>query len=333
MQLVGKIEANLSMKKANLKVLVVGGAGYIGGAVTDILKQKNIPFTVYDNLLYEHHYLKPVDFVFGDVRDAKKLKKILPRYSHIIWLAAIVGDAACQVRPSLTTAINRDSVEWLSKNYRGRIIFVSTCSVYGENSKEAKETTSPNPLSLYARTKLEAEGFLKDKNAIIFRLGTVFGVSDSFARLRMDLAVNYMTASALTKGRLSIYNGNQWRPFLHVYNVAEALVNALESSRTGIYNLAALNYQIKNLGKEISKITGCKIEYVKSKFQDERNYHVSLTKAKKHGLANFVNVFPIAHGVRQIAELITSGKVKYIDSDIYHNERYIIGLNNEERFK
>ena len=110
----------------NIKVLVVGGAGYIGGAVTDFLTKRNIPFTVYDSLLYEQHYLKPVDFVYGDVRDTEKLKKLLKDYTHVIWLAAIVGDAACQVRPELTIAINQESVRWLAENYDGRIVFAST---------------------------------------------------------------------------------------------------------------------------------------------------------------------------------------------------------------
>src|SRR5579859_1012785 len=113
------------------KVLVVGGAGYIGGAVTDILLQKKIPFTVYDNLTYENHYLKPVDFLYGDVRDHKKLKKLLPEYSHVIWLAAIVGDGACAINPLLTKEVNQDSVAWVSNQFDGRIIFTSTCSVYG----------------------------------------------------------------------------------------------------------------------------------------------------------------------------------------------------------
>src|SRR3989344_5507875 len=285
----------MSTHNKKMKVLVVGGAGYIGGSVTDILQERGIPFTVYDNLLYEHHYLKPVDFVFGDVRDTKKLKKLLPKYSHIIWLAAVVGDAACQVRPSLTAEVNRDAVEWLSKNFRGRIVFTSTCSVYGENINEAKETTKPKPLSLYARTKLEAEQFLKKKDTVVLRLGTVFGVSDYFSRLRMDLAVNYMTASAATKGKLSVYGGNQWRPFIHVYNVAEAIVNALTLPKPGIYNLAALNYQIKKLGKEIASITKCKIEYVKSKSKDERNYHISTKKAERSGLLKIKKLLDLPH--------------------------------------
>jgi nucleoside-diphosphate-sugar epimerase len=320
-------------KKSGNNILVVGGAGYIGGAVTDILMEKNIPFAVYDNLLYEQQYFKPVDFIYGDVRDTKKLKKLLPNYTHVIWLAAIVGDAACQIKPELTIEINQHSIKWLSKNYNGRIIFTSTCSVYGQNDKEVNEKSMLNPLSLYAKTKVEAEKSLKSKNSLIFRLGTVFGVSDTYSRLRMDLVVNYMTANAATKGKLSVFGGTQWRPLIHVYNVAEAIVNNLERPITGIYNLTTLNYQIKDLAKEISKITGCKIEYVKQKFEDQRNYHVSTQKAKQAGIMNFKKIYTIADGAEQIYNLITSKRVKYTENDIYFNEKHITNLNNNGEFK
>src|SRR5271157_2606726 len=150
------------------KVLVVGGAGYIGGAVTDELLANRIPFTVYDSLLYEPHYLKKVDFIRGDVRDTDLLRSILSHYTHVIWLAAIVGDGACEVNRDLTQAVNRDSVKWLAENYSGRVVFTSTCSVYGEHEGEVSEDGVTNPLSLYASTKLEAESYLRG-NALMFR--------------------------------------------------------------------------------------------------------------------------------------------------------------------
>ncbi|MDD5638545.1 MAG: NAD(P)-dependent oxidoreductase [Candidatus Pacebacteria bacterium] len=321
------------MKKFKINVLVVGGAGYIGGAVTDILMERNIPFTVYDKLLYEHQYFKPVDFIYGDVRDTKKLKKLLPKYTHVIWLAAIVGDAACEIRPELTIETNQDAIKWLSENYNGRIIFTSTCSVYGQNDSEVDENSFLNPLSLYAKTKVEAEKFLKNKNSLIFRLGTVFGVSDTYSRLRMDLVVNYMTANAITKGKLSVFGGTQWRPLIHVYNVAEAIVNNLEKPITGIYNLTTLNYQIKDLAKEISKITGCEIEYVEQKFEDQRNYHVSTKKAEKEDILNFKKIYTIADGAKQIYDLIKQKRVKYTENDIYFNEKHITNLNNNGELK
>lgn len=311
------------------KILVVGGAGYIGGAVTDILIEKNIPFSVYDCLLYEHQYLKPVDFIYGDVRDKEKLEELLPNYSHVIWLAAIVGDAACQIKQELTIQVNKESVRWLSQNYNRKIIFMSTCSVYGENDKEVNEESPLNPLSLYAKTKMEAEEFLKTKKSTIFRLGTVFGISDTYSRIRMDLVVNYITARAIKYGKISIFNGNQWRPLIHVRNVAEAVKNALDEDIFGVYNISAFNYQIKSLGDEVSKITGCNLEYINKNFEDSRNYHVNTDMARKQGLLEFRKIFSVADGIREISDLIKSGRLKYAENDLYFNERHIANLNND----
>ena len=314
-----------------MKILVVGGAGYIGGAVTDALLKKNISFSVYDNLLYEYLYLKPVDFIFGDIRDTKKLAEILPKYTHVVWLAAIVGDPACQIKPELTVAINQEAVKWLSENFNGRIIFLSTCSVYGEHSDLLDENAPTNPLSLYAQTKFTAESYLKDKNALIFRLGTVFGVSDAFSRIRMDLAVNYMTANALKKRELSVFGGSQWRPFIHVKDVGDIIVNNLNRKSIGIYNLASFNIKIKELGEKISKITGCKIRKMEQKFQDARDYHVNSEKALKDGIFNPASTRSIEDGVKEITDLIENGRIRYTESDVYFNERHIANLikNNE----
>ncbi len=308
------------------KVLVVGGAGYIGGAVTDILLEKKIPFAVYDNLLYEHQYLKPVEFIYGDIRDKEKLSKLLPEFSHIIWLAAIVGDAACQIKPELTVAVNQESVKWLAENYKVRIIFMSTCSVYGQNDELVDENSPLNPLSLYAKTKLQAEKYLVNTESLILRLGTAFGLSDNFSRLRMDLVVNYMTANAITKGKLKVYGGTQWRPLIHVKDIAQIIVDNLENSIRGIYNIATINIQIKDLAKIVSNLTGCQIEYAEQKFEDQRNYHVSTEKAKRDGVFTLEKIRTIEDGVKEIAELIKSGRIKYTENDIYFNERHIANL-------
>lgn len=308
------------------KVLVVGGAGYIGGAVTELLAAKNIPFTVYDCLIYEPHYLKKVDFIQGDVRDSARLGPLLPGYSHVIWLAAIVGDGACEVNPALTVGINQNSVEWLARNFRGRIVFASTCSVYGQQDAELDEDAPVNPLSLYAKTKLCAERFLSAENNMIFRLGTAYGVSDTYSRPRMDLAVNSMTANALTKGELSVYGGTQWRPLIHVKDIAQAIVDNLERPVRGIYNLAATNLQIKELAGIISAMTGCKIRYVDQKFQDQRNYHVSTAKALRDQLFNPNTQRTIEDGVRDIMELVGLGRIKHTENDIYFNVRHVGNL-------
>lgn len=315
------------------KVLVAGGAGYIGGAVTNSLIKKEIPFAVYDNLLYEHQYLKPVEFIYGDVRDTDKLAQILPEFSHIIWLAAIVGDGACQVKPELTVSINQESVRWLSENFAGRIIFTSTCSVYGQHQEIVDENSPVKPLSLYAQTKLAAEKFLQNKNSLILRLGTVFGVSDRFSRIRMDLVVNYMTGLALTEGKIKVFGGEQWRPLQHVEDVAQVIVNNLEKETKGIYNIATINIQIKDLAEIIRRLTGCEIERTGREFEDPRNYRVSTEKAIKDRVLDLAEIHNIEYGAKQIMSLIQTGRMKFGESDIYFNEKHIANLCKNGNFK
>lgn len=304
------------------KVLVVGGAGYIGGAVTELLGAEKIPFTVYDSLVYEPHYLKKVDFIRGDVRDAERLKGLLGGYTHVVWLAAIVGDGACEVNRELTVGVNQEAVRWLAENYHGRIVFTSTCSVYGQMEEEVDEEAEVGPLSLYAQTKLAAEGFLKEENSLIFRLGTAFGVSDTYSRPRMDLVVNYMAANALTKGELSVFGGTQWRPLVHVKDIAQAIVHNLERPVRGVYNVAAGNVQIKELAAVVSGMTGCKVKYTEQKFQDQRNYHVSCKKALRDGVFNPHTMRTVQDGVREIAELVGVGRIKQTEDEVYFNVRH-----------
>ncbi len=314
------------------RVLVVGGAGYIGGAVTDILLAKKIPFTVYDCLVYEHQYLKPVDFIYGDVRDYKKLKSILPKYTHVIWLAAIVGDSACQIDEQLTKEINLESVKWLAKNYKGRILFASTCSVYGRNDFVLDESSETNPLSLYAKTKLDAEPYLlKHSNALIFRIGTAFGASDEFSRVRLDLAVNLLSFRAINDGKLVYFGGTQWRPYIHVKDIAAAFVNGLDSKSKGIYNLAVKNHQIKDVARRIAVFTKCKTEETGVPFEDLRNYHVNVKKAKKAGLLKGLK-YDLNHGIKEMISLASFSRVPPEVFDVHFNDKYLVScLNNNKK--
>jgi nucleoside-diphosphate-sugar epimerase len=296
------------------------------------LAAAKIPFCVYDSLVYEPHYLKGVDFVRGDIRDTEKLKALLPEISHVVWLAAIVGDGACEVTPELTVEVNQNAVEWLAQNYRGRIIFTSTCSVYGQFDAEVDEESPVQPLSLYARTKLAAEGYLQAENSLIFRLGTAFGVSDTYSRPRMDLVVNYMTANALTKGELSVFGGTQWRPLVHVKDIAQAIVHNLERPVRGVYNVAAENLQIKDLAAIVSEMTGCAVKYTEQKFQDQRNYHVTTKKALRDGIFNPYTMRTVQDGVREISELVGLGRIKQTEDDVYFNVRHVEKLKAHGQF-
>lgn len=308
------------------KVLVVGGAGYIGGGVTDYLIANKIPFTVYDNLTYENHYLKPVEFIHGDIRDHSKLKKLLPKYSHVIWLAALVGDGACAIKPKLTKEINQESLEWLSHNYNGRIIFTSTCSVYGAHDKPVHEKSPTNPLSAYAKTKLAAEKALQGKNALIFRLGTAYGISDHFSRIRMDLAVNYMTMNAIKKGALTVFGGKQWRPFIHVNDIAKNIVKNIDTKHKGIFNIATFNLNIINLAQKIKKHTNCQVNTTPQKFQDNRNYFADVSKAIKAGVFDKKTERTIEHGIKEIKKLVLDNRVNDLEHEFYCNEKRIMSI-------
>lgn len=306
------------------RVLVVGGAGYVGGSVTDVLLERGIPFTVYDNLIYENHYLKPADFIYGDVRDRSRLGVLLPEYSHIIWLAALVGDGACAIRPELTREINQESMGWLAQYFHGRIIFTSTCSVYGASDQPVTEESPTGPLSVYAETKLAAEQYLQHKDALIFRLGTAFGVPDAYSRLRMDLAINYMTSNAVTKGSLTVYGGNQWRPFIHVKDIGRAIVNNLDTPHRGIFNLATENVTILKVGELIRQETGCRTEITEQKFQDNRNYNAEVTKARQAGIFPADTPYTVSYGIKEIRDLVLSQRVKNVNHDRYSNEKYLL---------
>src|SRR5207237_7986962 len=128
-------------------VLVVGGAGYIGGYVTDRLAEAGYTVRVYDSLLYEEKYLKPVDFVRGDVLDRPRLKPHLAWADSVVWLAALVGDGACALNPKLTEEINLEILKWVVGVFDRRLVFMSTCSVYGAQDGVLDEESPVNPLS------------------------------------------------------------------------------------------------------------------------------------------------------------------------------------------
>jgi len=301
-------------------ILVVGGAGYIGGAVTDGLKGYNL--RVYDNLLYDESYRKPVDFVCGDVRDTDKLKKQLKWADGVIWLAAIVGDPACNLNQDQTVEINEKSVKWLSDHYDGRIVFLSTCSVYGANDKVLDEESELNPLSVYAWTKLNSEKYLEKKNAIIFRLGTVYGLSDIHSRLRMDLVVNLLTARAYTQGKITVFGGDQHRPLIHAKDVALAIEKVIDSDLRGVFNLHSLNTTIIDLADTLKKqFPALTIEATGVKFQDNRTYKVSSEKAKR--LFNFKPQYTVEDGVSEIKELLESGRIKDVFVSRYSNVEHL----------
>jgi len=310
-----------------MRVLVVGGAGYIGGAVVDLLQQGPHEFRVLDALFYEEAYRKPIPFYFVDVRDYAALKPHLSWADAVIWLAAVVGDGACALNPEVTTEINQDPVSWLAENFDGRIVFTSTCSVYGVQEGEADEDSPVKPLSVYAATKLAAEQSLRKSNAIVFRLGTLFGVGDMFSRIRFDLVVNLLTVKASTVGKIKVYGGEQFRPLLHVWDAAHAAVRSLELPQTGIYNVLRQNVRIIDLACQVrNHFPDLQIERTDMQVHDTRNYRVCGAKAETELL--FEPTRSIDNGIDEVKQLIMSRRIKDVDNPRYTNQLYLSQFNS-----
>ena len=304
-----------------MKVLIVGGAGYVGGGIVDLLSKEN-EVTVYDSLIYENSYRKNVDFIFGDIRDYKKINNILDQFDAVIWLAALVGDGACAINPALTHEINSETVKNLAKNFKGKIVFLSTCSVYGAQEGVLDESSEVNPLSEYASSKLIAEKYLADSDSIIFRLGTLFGIGDKFSRIRLDLVVNILTTKAYIDKKMSVFGGEQWRPLLHVKDVANAIAHTLDTQTNGVFNLHYKNFKIIEIANEIkNKISDVEIETTPLPFQDARNYQVSSDKLKD--ATGFQANVELTQGINEMYELISSNRIKDINDPRYSNQNFL----------
>lgn len=310
-----------------MKILVVGGAGYIGGALVDIL-QANIEYTgydvtVYDSLVYETRYLKQVKFIRGDIRDESKLGKIINDYDVVVWLAALVGDQACAVDPYLSKQINEDAVKWLVNTYKGKIVFTSTCSVYGANHELLDEDSKVNPLSVYAHTKYNAEQYILNnhKDCLIYRLGTLHGLGDNVSRIRLDLVVNVLTLKACIKEQLSVNGGEQWRPLLHVKDVGYAIKWGIQRDTKGLYNLSEGNYTISDIANIIQReIPDTTIKATDMPFEDLRNYKVKNDKMKTTG---FLPAYDLAFGISEIKKIVDEQRITNLKDIVYSNGAFL----------
>jgi len=307
------------------KILIVGGAGYIGGYLTDMLSLE-YDVTVYDNLLYESRFFKDIKFIYGNICDQNRLEKIINNYEIVVWLAAIVGDGACAINPDLTRKVNLESLSWIPKIYNGKFIFMSTCSVYGANNDILDENSPTNPLSLYAETKLLAEKFVINnfKNYLIFRLGTLFGLGDKFSRVRLDLVLGVLTYKATNNETLNVFGGEQWRPLLHVKDVSNAIHFCLKNDIIGLYNLSYKNFTIKDISLIIkNKIPNSNIIYQEILFEDFRNYKVKNEKIFNLG---WKPIYDIEFGINEIYNLINENRIVNSKDPIYYNQLYLKNL-------
>jgi nucleoside-diphosphate-sugar epimerase len=303
-----------------MNILVVGGAGYVGGFLVDELMKTDHNIRVLDNLTYDDFYFKNVDFSNVNILDFHTTSTHFKWADTVIWLAALVGDPACALNPSLTIDTNVNSVRNLVKNFSGSIIFLSTCSVYGAQDGVLTETASLNPLSLYAQTKIEAERIISEsKNSfIIFRLGTLFGVSDTYSRLRADLVVNILTIRAFLEKKMSVFGGGQFRPLLHVRDVTQAIMLNLENNHQGVFNIHSENLTILQIAEKIKlQLTDSLIETSQMSFQDSRNYRVSSSLA--HETFGFKPQYSLEFGISQVVNLLSNGRIRDVNNPRFSN--------------
>ena len=308
----------------NKKILVCGGSGYIGGLTCDYLLNAGFEVMVYDNLLYENRYLKDIPFINGDIRDTEKLYEASKDFDVIVLMAALVGDPACSVDHKLTEEINYKAIKDFCNvvSPHKHIIFMSTCSVYGAQDGMLDENSDTNPLSSYAATKLQAEKHVLDLGGTIFRLGTVFGLGDTYSRLRMDLVVNVLTMKAIKYGEITINGGEQWRPIIAVKDIAGYVTEACEKKHEGVYVLSLENVIIKELGERVvSMIPNTKINYTEISFQDARNYKVD--NAKSLDIFDYKANVSVEEEVIRMVDMFKDGRVKNPEDKVYHNGAYL----------
>ncbi len=294
------------------KVLITGGAGYIGSMLSTELVKLGFFVTVVDLLKYNKnalshlYFFKNFKFVYGDARDKKILKKLIEQNEFIIPLAGLVGAPLCKKFKKDAISTNYGAIksilELVSKKHK--IIYMTTNSGYGigEKNKFCNENSPLKPISLYGKTKCDAEDLFKNyKNSICFRLATVFGCS---FRMRSDLLVNNFVFRSVKDKKLEIFEPNFRRNFIHIRDVVSGIIYALKNFKklkSNIFNLGLSSANINKimLANKIKKQNKkIKIKVIKSrKDPDKRDYFVSNKKIEKMG---FKAKISLENGIKEL---------------------------------
>jgi nucleoside-diphosphate-sugar epimerase len=319
------------------KILVTGGAGYIGSVLTTELLGKGYKVVILDRFIFGGESLlgdinnPDLTIIEGDIRD-KKVLKSLPQVDSAINLAALVGEPACVKDPKVTKSINQDGAihlaAYLKKRGIERFIMASTCSNYGlsKGTVEATEESNLHPLSLYATTKIAAEkGILalesKTFHPIVVRLATIFGLSPN---MRFNLLVNGFAKDTALGGDISVVNKDAWRPFLHVQDAARAFITILEADMGKIsgeiFNVVGQNIQKGKLA-QMAKRKNPKVSLtlIAGKLDDGRDYKVSAKKILNK--LGFKPQIMVEQGFNEVMNAVKKGV--FLDlSDFHYNAWY-----------
>ncbi len=312
-------------------VLVIGGAGYVGSVLVRKLLESGFKVRVLDLLIFGKDGIselisqKKIEFIEGDIRNVQTLDDVTQNVTHVINLAAIVGEPLCKLTPKIAREINETSnqklVEICKKKNISRLIFASTCSNYGSSTGLADENYPVNSLSLYSETKVNTEKYLlKNKTSnfhpCILRFATAYGISP---RMRFDLLLHEFIRDAVIDKKISLFGSDYWRPLVHLEDITQACILALkkplELISGEIYNVGDNdeNYkkiEIANLIQTFFK--DVEIEIITSK-NDPRNYKVSFDKIKNN--LGFSNSMSLIDGIQEISDAINNDGLDPGDTD------------------
>jgi nucleoside-diphosphate-sugar epimerase len=320
------------------RVLVVGGAGYLGSVLTQKLLTRGFRVRVLDSFLYGRRSLEPLagdenlEIIEGDLRNIHTCVNSLAETDAVVLLAAIVGDPASKARPTETIETNVLAAQALASasklHHINRFLYASTCSVYGIGADLLDEKAPLNPVSLYARTKIESEKIILGMgdeyfSPTILRMGTLYGYSP---RMRFDLVVNTMSMKSFVDRRIQVFGGRQWRPLLGVDDAAEAYIRCLEVKPqlvgNQIFNVGSdeQNYQIDEVAAIIgTALGGIPISRDNSNL-DARDYRVSFSKLKT--ALGFSPMQTIGDTAKTIFEKLHSGAIRNPAQRIYYNHYF-----------
>ncbi len=331
--------AQTPQKRRVERVLVIGGAGYIGSALLPKMLEKGYKVRLLDRLMFGEEPIQEVrdnpnlEIVQSDFRQVDRVVEAMRDVDAVIHLGAIVGDPACALDEQLTIDINLMATKMIAEVAKGqgveRFIFASTCSVYGASDDTLDENSTLNPVSLYARSKIASERVLMqmadDRFApVILRFSTIYGLS---GRTRFDLVINLLTAKAITEGKITVFGGSQWRPFVHVDDAALAVFKSLQAPLEvvdgEIFNVGSdeQNYTINQIAEIIHKMIPNSEIINMGDDTDARNYRVSFYKIRKK--LGYLPQWTVEKGVRQVEEALRSGKVKNYKDAKYSNVKFL----------
>lgn len=287
-----------------MKFLILGGLGYIGRVLQEELRKKGHEFEIVDNdLMSLHNWDNKLDIT--DSNHLTKIEEMIKTSDMVVSLAAVVGDQACLEDTKQAMNINCQGIQHMVKlcnKLNKKMIHLSTCSLYGSSKEILNENSQTFPVDFYGQTKYQQERYILEssRDYCVFRLGTAYGWSP---RMRFDLVVNTFTAKKFNKERITVFGGNQWRPFVHIHDISRGIIFAAEKNLEGVYNLCNENITIDDLAK---KIAGDETEIELNSLQaDPRDYKVDNSKILNEGFTFEWNIDKGVKGMLQHTENIT----------------------------